>query len=123
METLWPRYGMYSAEEIKRGLGRSQFVFLSLAALMTVALVFALFKGSVPLIVASTLGVIQNLFALVFVSKKHLRTAAALLVITNVLVAALHVIFLQPDSAISIALSIYSINMLRACIALKKISL
>lgn len=123
METLWPPYGMYSAEEIKRGLGRSQFVFLSLAALMTVALVFALFKGSVPLLVASALGVIQNLFAWVFVSKKHLRTAAALLVITNVLVAALHVIFLQPDSAISIALSIYSINMLRACIALMKISL
>lgn len=122
METLWPRYGMYSAEEIKRGLGRSQIVFVSLAVLMSAALISALFKGSVPVIVACGLGVLQNLFAWVFVSKKHSLTAAALLVGSNVLLAALHVAFLQSDSAFSIALSIYCINMMRACVALRKVS-
>ena len=122
METFWPRYGMYSAEEIRRGLGRSQFVFLSLAVLMSAALVIAVFNGSTPVMVACGLGVLQNLLAWVFVSKKHFRSAAAILVGSNVLVAALHVMFLQPDSALSIALSIYCINMLRACIALKEAS-
>jgi hypothetical protein len=122
METFWPRYGMYSADEIRRGLARSQFVFLSLVALMSGALIVAIFRGSIPVIVACGLGFFQNLFAWIFVSKKHFRTAAALLVGSNILVAALHVVFLQPDSALSIALSIYCINMLRACVALKKIS-
>jgi membrane associated rhomboid family serine protease len=121
MESFWPRYSLYSAEEIKRGLARSQFLFLTLVIAMLIGMLAAFVSGSIPVAVACALGAIQNLFAWIFVSKKHSRVAAAILVGTNVLIAGLHIAFLQPDSAISIALTIYCINMLRACVALRNI--
>lgn len=122
MEALWPHYDMYSADEVKRGLARSRFVFVTIAVLMSAAMFIALINGSVPASVAYALGAFQNLFAWIFVSKMHSRVAAAVLVVSNVAIAAFHVVLLQPDSAISIALSIYCINILRACISLQKVS-
>jgi hypothetical protein len=90
---------------------------------MIFAMTVAIFNQSVPVIVACGIGVMQNLLAWVLVSRKHYPVAAALLVGSNILVAALHVVFLQPDSVLAIALSIYCINMLRATVALRKLAI
>jgi O-antigen/teichoic acid export membrane protein len=122
METIWPRYELYSADEIKRSLGRSRFIFITLALLMVGAMAFATFNASTPAIVAYTLGALLNLFGWFFVSRRHGRNAAGVITVCNVLVAMLHVLFLQADVALWIALAIYSINMLRATITLRKMA-
>lgn len=121
METIWPRYKLYSADEIARGLGRSSFVFCPLAVLMLAALTLAIFKGAIPVIVAYGLGALLNLFGWLFVSRRHNRYAAGVVAVSNVLVAALHLLFLQADVALWIALALYSVNMLRATVASRQL--
>ncbi len=121
METVWPRYDLYAVDEVRRGVARSRFIFCPLAVLMAGALAFAMLKGApIPVIVAYGLGALLNLFAWTFVSQRYSRKAAGVVAISNVLVAALHLFFLQADVALWIALAVYSINMLRATSVLRK---
>lgn len=121
METVWPRYELYAVDEVRRVVARSRFIFCPLAVLMVGAFALAMLKGApIPVIVAYGLGALLNLFAWAFVSRRYSRKAAGLVAISNVLVAALHLFFLQADVALWIALAVYSVNMRRASSVLRK---